>query len=354
MNISIHWALNIALSNEDIQTARALSWCLTKSFYNLHQEKLSNATHIYPGLRCICKEKSPIKRYFCSKSRVIVVVQQEKDPQLPNHFGKFDIVHVSSNMSSQSEGNTIIEYLTKMKKDSFSFKVCISNQKAQTLFLKHNNLGLICPSIERSRCFSSKHSISDERCIQFHCIKKGIIPIGNEHFPNSINGCPTDVIEAQPLLLSNLRIGDKVGPKTLTGTLGGFLKYRDVNDCFLTCAHVMYDVKSLLNPSSDFPRHSDANAYLYNPQGGREEEKCGNVIWRAFDHDDITRTSVDAALVQLTNASVNPNDIISGVPSPRTCSDLGKYLYCKLSNNKTSYESYVRLKSLDLVIYLIN
>ncbi|CAC5384239.1 unnamed protein product [Mytilus coruscus] len=324
MNRSIHLALKIAFSKEDIQTARVLSWCITKIFYNLHQEKLSNATNIYPGLRCICKEKSSIKCHFCLKSRehfVIVVVQQEKDPQLPNQFRKIDIEYVSPNVSSRSEGNTILEYLTRKKIDSFSLKVNISNQKAQTLFLKHNNLGLICPSIGRSRFFSSEdHSISDEQCIQLHCTKKGIIPIGNEHFPSIINGCPTDVIEAQPLLLSNLRIGDKVGPETSTGTLGGFVKYRDVYDCFLTCAHVMYDVKSLLESSSDFTRLSGAKAYLHNPQGTIE---CGNVILRAFCHDDISRTSVDAALVELTNASVNPNDIISGFPSPRTCSDLG-------------------------------
>ncbi|CAC5376544.1 unnamed protein product [Mytilus coruscus] len=191
----------------------------------------------------------------------------------------------------------------------------ISSERAQNLFVNHNNLGLICPSIGKSRYFSSKRH---ELCVQFHCTKKGIIPIGNEHFPHTIKGCPTDVIESQSQLLSNLRIGDKVGPQTSTGTLGGFVRYLDVFDCFLTCAHVMYDLKTLFESSSNFARLQGGKAFIPTPQG---QVECG--IWRAFDYDDKSRTSVDAALVVLITANIDPYDILSGSHSQRNLSGLG-------------------------------
>ncbi|CAC5391225.1 unnamed protein product [Mytilus coruscus] len=293
-NINIEHSLDIALDNNDIHTSRVLSWCITNNFYQKHQEKLSNAVNIYPGVRCICKATESRKRVFCSKSLVIVVVLQRKVRRLPQEFRGFEIEPVRLYDLQISEGNHILKYLARKRHDSFHLKVGISNERAQTLFVNHNNLGMICPSIVRSRLFYSKrHFITDEVCVQLHCTKKGIIPIGNEHFPNTINGCPTDVIEAQPQLLSNLRIGDKVGTQTSTGTLGGF-------------NHLL--------------RLQGAKAYIHARQVTIE---CGNVIWRAFDHDDTSRTSVDAALVVLSNATIDQNDILNGSQYPRNFSDLG-------------------------------
>lgn len=321
-NRNIEQALDIALENNDIHTARVLSWSVTNIFYKRYKQKLSSAVNIYPGVRCICKEKETDKRSFCSKSLVIVVVLQRKVRGLPKEFRGFMIEHVRLYALNRSEGNDILTYLSKKRRDSFHLQLGISSERAQNLFVNHNNLGLICPSIGKSRYFSSKcHIITDELCVQFHCTKKGIIPIGNEHFPNTINGCPTDVIQSQTQLLSTLRIGDKIGPQTSIGTLGGFVRYLDVFDCFLTCAHVMYDLKTLFESSSNFARLQGAKAYIHTPQG---QVECGNVIWRAFDHDDKSRTSVDAALVVLSNANINPNDILNGSYSPSNFSDLGK------------------------------
>jgi hypothetical protein len=79
-----------------------------------------------------------------------------------------------------------------------------------------------------------------------------------------------------------LRIGDKIGQLTSTGTLGGFVQYLDF-ECFLTCAHVMYDVQTLLGSSSNFAQLPGAKAYNHTVLGVIE---CGKVIWRTFDHDD--------------------------------------------------------------------
>lgn len=322
-NRNIEQALDYALNNNDIHTARVLSWCITNIFYKRYRDVLANAVNIYPGVRCACNDKQDRERVFCSKDLTIVVVlQQSEMPLLPQTFRGFEVKPVGFYELHRSEGISILEYTTRKAFHSVHLKVGISNETAENLFFTHNNLGLICPSIVKSRYFSSeRHTITDELCIQLHCTKKGIIPIGNEHFPSTLNGCPTDVIESQPYLLSNLRIGDKIGPQTSTGTLGGFVRYLDVFDCFLTCAHVMYDLKTLLESSSNFAKLPGAKAYLHTPQGTVE---CGNVIRPLFDHDDKSRTSVDAALVVLNNATVNPNDILSGSPSPQTCFDLGE------------------------------
>jgi hypothetical protein len=48
----------------------------------------------------------------------------------------------------------------------------------------------------------------------------------------------TDVIDGEACFISTLRIGDNIGSQTTTGTLGGFVMYRDIFPCFLTCAHL--------------------------------------------------------------------------------------------------------------------
>jgi hypothetical protein len=57
-------------------------------------------------------------------------------------------------------------------------------------------------------------------------------------------------VSLQACFISKLRIGDKIGQLTSIGTLGGFVRYLGF-ECFLTCAHVMYDVQTLLGSSSD-------------------------------------------------------------------------------------------------------
>jgi hypothetical protein len=64
------------------------------------------------------------------------------------------------------------------------------------------------------------YAVKRELCIQLYCKTKGILPLGESHFPEIIQGYQTDVIEADTRMLSNLRIGTKIGPETNQGTLG--------------------------------------------------------------------------------------------------------------------------------------
>jgi hypothetical protein len=48
------------------------------------------------------------------------------------------------------------------------------------------------------------------------------------------------------------------------------------------------------------------------------------VVWRAFDHDDRSKTSVDAALVLLqNNFTMDPNDYIQDIEGSHPFSKLG-------------------------------
>jgi hypothetical protein len=154
---------------------------------------------------------------------------------------KIKIMDVHDKSTEKSESETLSALLAQNYADSYHIKVNISNTTAKILFDSHSNLALICPSVHRSFSFARKHEVKNELCIQLYCKLKGILPLGEIHFPNSIHGIPTDVIDGEACFISKLRIGDKIGQLTSTGTLGGFVKYLGF-ECFLTCAHVMYDV----------------------------------------------------------------------------------------------------------------
>ena len=298
-NKEMELALDIAFKNLDKDTAKAISWCITKTFYKTFQVNLSHCFDVYPGLRCQCLNKGQNTNTLCSNDKLIIITAGTEVKDLPAEYKgfKINIMGVQGKSTEKSESETLSALLSQNYTDSYHIKVNISNSTAKKLFDSHSNLALICPSVHRSFSFARKHEVKNEFCIQLYCKLKGILPLGEIHFPDSIHGIPTDVIDGEACFISTLRIGDKIGPHTIAGTLGGFVKYLDEFECFLTCAHVMYDVQTLLGSSSNFQL---PGARVYNHTSG-SEIACGKVIWRTFDHDDKFRTSVDAALVVLQN-----------------------------------------------------
>jgi hypothetical protein len=218
-------------------------------------------------------------------------------PAVYNGF-KIKIMDVHDKSTEKSESETLSALLSQNCTDSYHIKVNISNSTAKKLFDSHSNLALICPSVHRSFSFAGKHEVKNELCIQLFCKLKGILPLGEIHFPDSIHGIPTDVINGEACFINTLHIGDKIGSQTYSGTLGGFVKYLDYFDCFLTCAHVMYYEKTLLGAPSNYAQLTGVMAYKHTSPGVIE---CGKVIWRAFDQGDKFKTGVDAALVLLQN-----------------------------------------------------
>lgn len=289
-------ALQIAFHNLDNQTAKVLAWAITKRFYRIYEELLRNATDLYPGIQCICRGKGNNTKTLCSQQKLIIVSASNRIRGLPRVFRDFRVKKIDQSRPNPaaSECKKIIKRLSQFQKESFFLKMSLSSEFAEDMFLNHRNLSLICPSVVKSTAFKRrKHAVKREFCIQLYCKTKGILPLGESHFPEIIQGYQTDVIEADTRMLSNLRIGNKIiWPKQ--ATLGGFVKYGGVN-CFLTCAHAMYDVKTLLDNTS-LP---DTTVGIQLPDG---LEECGRVKWLAFDTGDGSRTSIDAALIELQSS----------------------------------------------------
>lgn len=324
-------ALQRAFHNHDNQTAKVLAWAITKRFYRMYERLLRNAADLYPGIQCICRGKGNNTETLCSQQKLIIVSASNRIRGLPRVFRNFriKILGQSRTNSKPNECENIIKRLSQFQKESFFLKMSLSSEIAENMFLSHSNLSLICPSVVKSTAFkTSRYAIKRELCIQLYCKTKGILPLGESHFPEIIQGYPTDVIEADTCMLSNLRIGTKIGSKTSEGTLGGFVKYLDM-DCFLTCAHVMYDLKTLLDQTKNFTSLKGATAFIHSPFGLTE---CGKVIWRAFDHDDRLKTSIDAALIVLqNNASIAQDDYVLDERGVRRhYSALGKLYYKKI------------------------
>jgi hypothetical protein len=298
-NKEMEQALDIAFTNLDKDTAKAISWCITKTFYKTFQVYLRHCFDVYPGLRCQCLNKGQNTNALCSNDKLIIITSRTEAKGLPAVYKglKIKIMDVGGKSTEKSESETLSALLSQNYIDSYHIKVNISSTTAKTLFDSHSNLALICPSVHRSFSFARKHEVKNELCIQLYCKLKGILPLGEIHFPDSIHGIHTDVINGEACFISTLHIGDKIGSQTHTGTLGGFVKYLDFN-CFLTCAHVMYGEKALFGSSSNSTQLPGATAYNYT---SCNVVKCGKVIWRAFDQGDKFKTGVDAALVLLQN-----------------------------------------------------
>jgi hypothetical protein len=319
-NKKMESALDIAFKNWDKDTAKAISWCITKTFYKTFQVNLSHCFDVYPGLRCHCLNKGQNTNALCSKDKLIIITSRTEVKGLPAEYKgfKIKIMDVHDKSTEKSESETLSALLSQNYTDSYHIKVNISNSTAKKLFDNHSNLALICPSVHRSFSFARKHKVENELCIQLYCKLKGILPLGEIHFPDSIHGIPTDVIDGEARFSSILRIGDTIGQQTSTGTLGGFVMFLG-SECFLTCAHVMYDVQTLFGLSSN----CDAvKAYAHTPFGLIE---CGKLAWSTFDHDDKSRTSVDAALVSLENtcSTMDPTDYTLGGACRLSFSNLG-------------------------------
>jgi hypothetical protein len=237
---------------------------------------------------------------LCSQQKLIIVSASNRIRGLPRVFRDFRVKKIDQPRPNPaaSECAKIIKRLSQFPKESFFLKMSLSSEFAEDMFLNHRNLSLICPSVVKSTAFKRhKHAVKREFCIQLYCKTKGILPLGESHFPERIQGYQTDVIEADTHMLSNLRIGNKISSPN-QATLGGFVKYGDVN-CFLTCAHAVYDVKTLLGPTFCFNSLPDTWVGILSSDGLEEYRR---VKWLAFDTGDESRTSIDAALIELQSS----------------------------------------------------
>ncbi|XP_052075331.1 uncharacterized protein LOC127712758 [Mytilus californianus] len=298
-------------------------------FRDKYKKTFKDAT-VWMGTECICN-KVDGRKYedeMCEQPKPLFIVETDDESRtikVEEKFHGFLIKVVTDNTIRKNESRNIEQNImpeTQQRLDR------VPKSVAKRLFKNHSNLTMVCPSAYKSKGFGTdKFAIDKINCINLFCRIKGIIPIGEHHFPLKINGMLTNVLEGTSYLTSAVHIGDKIyNSKEETGTLGGFVKYYGI-DTFLTCAHVIFGKSNIANLQT---KDIHFNCHTIRNDDKKEPVKCTLIRHiLKYDTEETTmeendiesaeteeETSVDAALVfiQMPNTSNNPIGDCSPIP----------------------------------------
>lgn len=309
-----------ALEVNNTRMAKTLAWRITNTFFVKYRNIFNLVKfRIWPGFRCSCNSKDvPL---ICSNQFEIIIKSVNSVNHIPVEFEGFQVRQLSYEKEGK-EAKIVTNSLSKYwKSEACCDNILIPGKEAESLFDNHSNLSLICSSIMKSAGMPNNQRIESVPCIQLHCTVKGVIPVGEKHFPSIVCKYPTDVLEGAPLLATEIKIGEIVGtldPLTRNlksqGTLGGFINHYGF-PCFLTCAHVVCDLKNLIGRiSNDIDNEGIAVFKGSPPPVLNTPVQCGRVMRRVFEHSDKDKTSIDAALVNIIpGVSVDPKESIHGM-----------------------------------------
>lgn len=257
---------------------------------------------------------------------LLVVIISSDDKTIPDSHNGFQIYKWSERDISK-EAENVMYAVTQDKNYNIpssklnQLKNAIA-QNIEKLLNEHSNITIVsyCP-IKSSRVPGNHFRYQDKMCIVIYCRIKGIIPAGEQPFPTEINGFPVDVREAYALFTamhndnlpkSNdpqmpLRIGAEIGISGQTGTLGIFVDLNNNQIGFITCAHVAVKTKQL-RPDLTINNRNDQLFRVFQPSAQVVGNPIGYVEKAIFHCNDRFKTSIDAALVRITDPSRNPID----------------------------------------------
>ncbi|CAC5381194.1 unnamed protein product [Mytilus coruscus] len=302
-------------------------------FRDKYKETLMDAT-VWIGTECSCNkiDERQYEDEMCEQPKPLFIVEtnaKSRTIKVEEKFHGFLIKVVTDNTLRKNESRNIEQNIipeTQQRLDR------VPKSIAKRLFKKHSNLTMVCPSAYKSKGFGTdKFSIDKINCINLFCRIKGIIPIGEHHFPLKINGMLTNVLEGTSYLTSAVHIGDKIfNSKDETGTLGGFVKYYGI-DTFLTCAHVIFGKSNIANLQT---KDIHFNCHTIRNDNKKEPVKC-TLIRHILKYDteesnmegdgmesaeSEEETSIDAALVfiQMPNTSHDPIGNCCPIPDSTT------------------------------------
>ncbi|KAJ8304335.1 hypothetical protein KUTeg_017918 [Tegillarca granosa] len=293
----------INLNAKDI--LRSIAWFICRKLHKQYH-KYCIYLDVWPGYRCHAPPYTSrlsetdmhliaqYKEMNCEKIKEMHGIKVEwRDKDLVSSEGKYiSFIEDTSSVQSVKTTNRLIQ-----------------NKTVADLFKRHSNLNVVSPSTVKSQNFHDikSRSIKSQLCIALYCRIKGFIPLDEQPFPSSINGIPTDVREGYCTfggcgpkdVQQNLKIGCCIGPSNdiTSGTLGGFVEI-DNTTCFITCAHIIFDLHEL--SSNQCSRIvSVVQPTLPNSPHTQAQRTVGSVKNVVFSPDDHNRISVDAALVTL-------------------------------------------------------
>lgn len=211
----LYLALHEAVKCQASNNAKVIAWKLTRLFVKTLSKK--QYYDIWPGFICVCKEESNTPRPFCFCSRHIAIVVEVFDIEdvnpRPSSFCDIPIAYRIVNGYS-NEANLISKKIDQLdgRQNQLRTAKGVPNDIAEQLFASHSKLCLISSSPIKSKkyvksnkskpCGKSHVGYVEEPCIQLFCREKRIIPVGEAHFPRSINSVPTDVLEGYPRMLA--------------------------------------------------------------------------------------------------------------------------------------------------------
>ncbi|XP_052086128.1 uncharacterized protein LOC127723528 [Mytilus californianus] len=320
-------ALDKAIKTKRRNTMKAMTSQIIKYFFQIHEKVFDRLTSIWLGIECTCETSKVVSYEDClySSSKPKIIIER-----YPSHFKEtfedkmfygFSIRIIETNSKeARFVANQIFQNSgTQLIEGNISGKV------AKDLFGKHSNLSIIYPSSMKSKGFKNtgSHKIENLNCINLVCTVKGVIPVGDTHFPLEIEGVETDVLEGATHLLGSFRIGDVVEKMNAQscGTLGGFVKYYGL-DTFLTCAHVVFGA-DIVHSITKNKIHLE-KCHMMTDKNISDITEC-ILIRHTFKHDDHnpSETSIDAALAVINGGDLNMFNIANDDRRRQCCTDLG-------------------------------
>ncbi|XP_071181341.1 uncharacterized protein [Mytilus edulis] len=291
-------ALYSSIKNDDADTAKFIGWQIARYVLKSINVPLYD---IWLASLCICSGRKTTKpnSFFCSSNVTIIIMVPQLIKDTAENFEGIPIKQVAYHCEVFKEAKAISAESTKLLENDINIQCHVPGPFAEQLFNNHRRLTLVCSSEIKSKDFPTVPMFLTRACIQLYCYVKGAIPIGENHFPGSLQGIPTDVIEGFPRFCSNkLRIGDSVTNTRMKGTLGGFCRFYG-REAFLTCAHAMMDWETLL--STGHKQHTQLESVHFNTGDNilNETPLCGKVVNHTFTHDNSKKVSTDAAVIEL-------------------------------------------------------
>lgn len=256
--------------------------------------------------------KSTVMRVICqlickfmqsNEDKTIMAAYRENNE---NH-----VIFVSSSFvdtSRSSENRDVIykevETNTRIDIDVMKLMKKAINKNSEFLRENHSNITMITGSPYRSIGYKKgAHSVEKENCIVILVPVKGVIPLGENIFPKTIDGFKTDVREVVIKLLTGgkpheiheyLKIGCAIGRNAKDGsigTLGGFVYHPDHGLCGLTCAHVLLNETEITRG----PMAEELGCLQPYPFG----KQFGKLVDYRFQNNGDEKAGIDIALIKI-------------------------------------------------------
>lgn len=299
--------LKMAIEINDKNITNIICWFIIRKYFKSVSFQIDGLLDIWPAM--VCKNINCHEFFQCSKDVVVVVETVKSAENLPKQFWNIPIEYLSqTNVIKMGKKST--EHLCKNTNTGVSIQDCfpekfeIDGNLASNLFEKHSKLTFICKSI-----YTLKDGVKVYHpCVQLFCRRKGLIPIKENHFPKFINNVKTNILEGEPVLASRIRAGEQINSQYYTGTLGGFVKIMgDIT--FITCAHVVVNKEVISGRKLSIPNNESTHIDCVQiSQNSIDTFRCGKLRYIEFKTDIPGETSIDAALIAVTEGIGIDND----------------------------------------------